>query len=212
MCPRLSCRLLLFAVAAVVLNSSDLSQLAAQEKNGDRIKPYALNPRYWQYKGQPVMLLGGSKTDHLFLLDDLQPHLDEIHAVGANYVRNTMSQREAKELKPHKLLPDGKFDVDRDGRPSEAEAEFLRSVIIDWGGEVVHGNELPGDLDFLVLGEMPPMPTPLRPDATDAQTRIYVSRRSARLRYEELFRRASEAQIPVLNANRFFVLIGKTDR
>jgi len=25
------------------------------------------------------MLLGGSKTDHLFLLDDLKAHLDEIH-------------------------------------------------------------------------------------------------------------------------------------
>jgi len=78
----------------------------------DRIQPYAENPRYWQYKGKPVMLLGGSKTDHIFLLDDLKPHLDEMQAVGANYVRNTMSQREGKDLKPHKLLPDGKFDLD----------------------------------------------------------------------------------------------------
>jgi hypothetical protein len=81
--------------------------------NADRIQPWSENPTYWQYKGQPVMLLGGSKTDHLFLLDDLKEHLDEIHAVGANYVRNTMSQREGIELKPHKLLPDGKFDMDQ---------------------------------------------------------------------------------------------------
>ena len=41
--------------------------LAAEDKNADRIKPYAQNPRYWQYKSKPVMLLGGSKTDHIFL-------------------------------------------------------------------------------------------------------------------------------------------------
>jgi hypothetical protein len=81
--------------------------------SADRIQPWSENPCYWQYKGQPVMLLGGSKTDHFFLLDDLKEHVDEVHAVGANYVRNTMSQREGKELKPHKLLPDGKFDMDQ---------------------------------------------------------------------------------------------------
>ncbi len=86
---------------------------AADDINADRIKPYAKNPRYWQYKGKPVLLLGGSKTDHIFLLDDLKPHLDEIASVGANYVRNTMSQREGKDLKPHKLLPRGKFDLDQ---------------------------------------------------------------------------------------------------
>jgi hypothetical protein len=85
----------------------------ADADNADRLQPWSENPAYWQYQGQPVMLLGGSKTDHIFLLDDLKEHLDEIHAVGANYVRNTMSQREGIELKPHKLLPDGKFDMDQ---------------------------------------------------------------------------------------------------
>jgi hypothetical protein len=82
-------------------------------KNEDRIRPWTQNPRYWQYKGEPVMLLGGSQTDHLFLLDDLKAHLDEMQEVGANYVRNTMSQREDKELKPHKLLADGTFDIEQ---------------------------------------------------------------------------------------------------
>ena len=80
-------------------------------KNEDRIQPYSGNPRYWQYRGRPVMLLGGSQTDHIFLLEGLEEHLNEIHAVGGNYVRNTMSQREPVELKPHKLLSDGTFDL-----------------------------------------------------------------------------------------------------
>ena len=82
-------------------------------KNEDRIQPFSRNSRYWQYKGRPVMLLGGSQTDHIFLHEGLEAHLDEIQEVGGNYVRNTMSQREGKELKPHKLLPDGKFDLDQ---------------------------------------------------------------------------------------------------
>lgn len=81
--------------------------------NAERIQPYSENPSYWQYKGKPVMLLGGSKTDHFFLLESLKEHIEEIQAVGANYVRNTMRQREGTELKPHKLLPDGKFDMDQ---------------------------------------------------------------------------------------------------
>jgi len=104
---------LMIAVMSVVFNTAVVSRLSAEDKNADRIKPYVENPRYWQYEGKPVMLLGGSKTDHIFLLDDLKTHLDEIQAVGANYVRNTMSQRESKDLKPHKLLQNGKFDLDQ---------------------------------------------------------------------------------------------------
>ena len=101
----------LVAAIGIVLSCAGVSFAAGA--NADRIRPYERNPRYWQYQGEPVMLLGGSKTDHIFLLDDLKAHLDEIHAVGANYVRNTMSQREGKELKPHKLLADGTFDLDQ---------------------------------------------------------------------------------------------------
>ncbi|MCL4218997.1 MAG: hypothetical protein KJ052_18605, partial [Candidatus Hydrogenedentes bacterium] len=76
------------------------------------IMPWPENPQYWAYKGEPVLLLGGSKTDHIFLLDDLREHLDEIQAEGGNYVRCTMSQRESAALKPHLLRADGKFDLD----------------------------------------------------------------------------------------------------
>lgn len=75
------------------------------------IRPYSGNRAYWEYRGRPVLLLGGSKTDHIFLLDDLEEHLDEIAAAGGNYVRCTMSQREGIDLKAHQLRPDGRFDL-----------------------------------------------------------------------------------------------------
>jgi hypothetical protein len=111
-----------------------------------------------------------------------------------------------------KFLIHSKFDVDGDGRPSEAEAEYLRSLVVEWGGEVVFGDQLPGDLDFLVLGAEPPLPPPLPPGANDTQIAEWLRIRQAHEKYNELFRRASEAQIPVLNANRFFILIGHTGR
>ena len=83
--------------------------------DADRIQPWPKNPRYWQYRGQPVLLLGGSKDDNLFQLPDLERHLDEMVRVGANYIRNTMSDRHDKgfELYPFKRLADGKYDLDQ---------------------------------------------------------------------------------------------------
>lgn len=83
--------------------------------NSNRIQPWSANPRYWQFKGQPVLLLGGSKDDNLFQIPDLQEHLDAIRAAGGNYIRNTMSDRKDKgfEVYPFKQLPDGKYDLDQ---------------------------------------------------------------------------------------------------
>jgi hypothetical protein len=55
--------------------------------------PWPENPRYWQYEGRPVLLLGGSKDDKLFQIPDLEAHLDEIRAAGGDYIRNTVSDR-----------------------------------------------------------------------------------------------------------------------
>ncbi len=105
-------RLLILCVSILpVVSAAELK--GNQPSNQNCIKPYGRNPRYWQYDGKPVLLLGGSKTDHIFLLDDLKDHLDEIARAGANYVRNTMSQREGLDLKPHARLSDGKFDLNQ---------------------------------------------------------------------------------------------------
>ncbi len=101
---------------------------------------------------------------------------------------------------------------ERNEQFAQAEAEYLRSLIIKWGGTVVIGDQLPGDLDFLVLGLEPPMPLPPPSDATQPQLEDWLRKRRAHEMYQELFRQAREAQIPVLNANRFFILIGYTNR
>ena len=52
-------------------------------------------PQYWEYIGEPLMLLGGSDEDNLFQLSGLQEQLDLLVSVGGNYVRNTMSSRDS---------------------------------------------------------------------------------------------------------------------
>lgn len=55
----------------------------------DVIQPYQKNSSYWQFKGEPVLLLGGSDQDNLFNHPNLPPegleaHLDLLVSVGGN--------------------------------------------------------------------------------------------------------------------------------
>ena len=85
----------------------------------NRIQPWKENPWFWQYKGKPVMLLGASGDDNLFQWPEklLIPHLDSMKLVGANYLRNTMSDRvqpeKGFELYPFKKLENGKYDLNQ---------------------------------------------------------------------------------------------------
>jgi len=80
-----------------------------------RIDIYEANPAYWEYKGKPVLLIGGSKDDSLFQIPDLKEHLDLLKSVGGNYVRNTMSSRNDKgfEVQAFRKCGDGKYTLNR---------------------------------------------------------------------------------------------------
>jgi len=90
------------------------AHLTLAEDAGNRIQPYPKNSFYWQYKGQPVLLLGGSDDDNLFqwtgarLIEQLDLH----KSVGGNYVRNTMSSRDPGNVWPFCQVQ-GKYDLDR---------------------------------------------------------------------------------------------------
>jgi hypothetical protein len=77
------------------------------------IQPYPGNPWYWQFRGQPQVLIGGSREDNLFQIPDLKEHLDLLAGAGGNYIRNTMSSRDEGDLWPVVLLTDGKYDLEQ---------------------------------------------------------------------------------------------------
>ncbi len=84
-----------------------------QDNKLDRIQPYRNNPHYWQYRGKPILLIGGSKEDNLFQIQNLQEHLDCMVEVGANYIRNTMSSRDSGNVWPFYRQPDSLYDLER---------------------------------------------------------------------------------------------------
>jgi hypothetical protein len=88
--------------------------LGAGDPADGRIRPYAKNPYYWQYKGAPVLLLGGTVEDNLFQIRDMIAHLDLLASVGGNYVRNTMSARDPGNVQAFSKAEDGqKYNLDR---------------------------------------------------------------------------------------------------
>jgi len=83
-------------------------------KGRDRIQPYTKNPAYWQYKGRPLLLLGGSVEDNLYQIPDVAEHLDLLASVGGNYVRCTMSCRDEGNVWPFARDPaSGLYDLRR---------------------------------------------------------------------------------------------------
>jgi hypothetical protein len=81
------------------------------EINSSGISINREHPYYWEYKGQPILLLGGSVEDNLFQIDSLGDHLDLLQSVGGNYVRNTMSSRDSANVWPFALSENGLYDL-----------------------------------------------------------------------------------------------------
>lgn len=85
-------------------------------------------PQYWEFDGDPILLLGGSDEDNLFQMPDVKKHLDILAQSGGNYVRCTMSSRDDGNVWPFYLDPvTGLYDLDRwDELYWQRFADFLK--------------------------------------------------------------------------------------
>ncbi|MCH2138139.1 MAG: hypothetical protein MK074_03710 [Phycisphaerales bacterium] len=111
-----------------------------------------------------------------------------------------------------RFMVHGKFDLNNDGASTEDEARYLRERIRRWGGEVHEGDTLPGDLDFLVLGDQPILPErPQGASLSPQEWQDYTRKRQIFEDYQTLFDAAREARIPILNQRRLDILTGRTD-
>jgi hypothetical protein len=104
-------KLFLIVALPIVLNSCSVNEINNEGEN--HIKPYSDNPFYWQFKGQPVLLLGATDNDNLFQNDNIESHLDSLKAIGGNYIRNTMSDRDQGDQRAFAMTPDGKYDLNQ---------------------------------------------------------------------------------------------------
>ena len=111
----------------------------------------------------------------------------------------------------YRFLVHGKFNIDGDKLASADETQLIVQRIKDWGGTISTEDRVTGDLDFVVLGEIPDEPSPLSPNADDKAVSNYQQARVAKDQYEAILKSATDARIPVLNWNRFQTLTGMTD-
>lgn len=104
-------RIILSTLILTLLVTATL--VAAGDDGG--IRPYRNNPWYWEYKGQPIMLIGASDRDNLWQWtgERLIEHLDLIESAGGNYVRNTMSDRNEGDTFAPKEIEDGLYDLEQ---------------------------------------------------------------------------------------------------
>src|SRR4051794_29999175 len=103
----------------------------------------------------------------------------------------------------------GDFDLDGDGRTSLGDAEVIRRLITQWGGNVV--NEVNVNTDFVVMGREPKVDA--KPPADNAVEQAAYQRAMAELdKYLEVRKQAMAMNIPILNQNRFLNFVGYTSQ
>jgi hypothetical protein len=85
--------------------------------------------------------------------------------------------------------------------------------IRDWGGTVTEGDDLPGDVDFVLVGVEPAEPRgTLSDDASIEEIEAVSQARERRVKYLGLVDKATDARIPILNWNRLRTLTGDAER
>lgn len=107
--------LVLPIIASSPARAQPEDQTSAIQEVENAIQPSSEHPFYWEYEGEPVLLIGGSNDDNLFQWtgDRLTEHLDLLVSVGGNYVRNTMSDRDDGNVYAFEQVEDGAYDLDR---------------------------------------------------------------------------------------------------
>jgi len=123
----------LLGVAVLCLSCGVKNRLPWTGDN--HIKPYEKNTAYWQYKGNPVLLLGATDNDNLFQNTNVKMHLDSLKNAGGNYIRNTMSDRDEGNLHAFSLNDDGKYDLNKWN--DEYWQRFENLIKLAWQRDVI---------------------------------------------------------------------------
>ena len=81
----------IFSLSFIILTFASFSQDNPLPK---KLSIGKENQQYFQFGGEPLLLLGGSNNDNLFQSPDVAKQLDDLKSSGGNYVRCTMSSRD----------------------------------------------------------------------------------------------------------------------
>jgi hypothetical protein len=112
----------------------------------------------------------------------------------------------------YKFVVYGDFDLNQTGTPTPADAEVIKRLVTQWGGQVQPAPQLDTDTDFLVLGTEPVVADLSEDDKSNAQAvKRHDDAQAALDAYDAIRTKAIEYGIPILNQNRFLYYTGYFD-
>jgi hypothetical protein len=105
----------------------------------------------------------------------------------------------------------GEFDMDRNGVATPQDADVVKRLITQWGGNIMDNVNV--DTDFVILGKEPIIPTFSREELQDPfNAKKLADAQAAADAYAKVRDTSRDLHIPLLNQNRFLALIGYYDQ
>jgi len=86
----------LLGILCLMINCTNAPDILS---NSDRIRPWPQNPRYWQFKGKPVLLLG-IRYDNWLWVADPESLLTVLKDAGGNYIECSLFSAGTNKLNP----------------------------------------------------------------------------------------------------------------
>jgi hypothetical protein len=125
------------------------------------------------------------------------------HIGIGDLIANLVYDRNTK----YNLVVYGDFDLSQSGKPKAGDAQKIKALITDWGGQVQKNIDV--DTDFVVMGAEPKVEQfttdelndPLNKQTQDEEKAAYDA-------YQAELEKAQKLGIPVMNQNRFLYFCG----
>lgn len=106
----------------------------------------------------------------------------------------------------------GNFDLDQNGIATPQEADIVKRLIVQWGGQIT--DRIAIETDFVVMGKEPVVPvrTKEQLEADPIEKFNQEKALEALKKYQDVQNEALGLHIPVLNQNRFLYMVGFYDQ
>lgn len=186
---------------------------------GDQIVQGMTFEVYDKYTGIPALGADGTREGDMpkgkasIEVTQIHPGYSDCRIIrketGVNLVQGDLvSNLVYDKTQKYKFFVYGDFDLNNDKRTDPNDAEVIKRLITQWGGEVV--NEVNVNTDFVIMGVEPKV------EAASSSDAVEMARHQREVqaldRYLDIRKNAIQLNIPILNQNRFLNFVGYTSQ
>lgn len=92
---------------SLLVSCNNNSAILSEYNPAGKLQPWSEDPNWWSWDGQtPVLLLGGSSSEALFLEPDFKDEISALRKNGGNYLRCTLRVHTEEQPSPFQLVAD----------------------------------------------------------------------------------------------------------